>query len=236
MSQERSLKYLLVYIDIGNSWISPNNTYLYFNQLSLKYFWSFTELHVRCSGHTFRRNDRSRKDKGVEDEPIKHYTDIHVNHDRAWKGFFSRNLYKSVEGYNRWKFYYLHKKFKGGGGAPTPNPNTLWICDIKTSNLNFICWTSPVHHMCIICKSYYSVFTECHIDYGFMKTHWAVCQKMVHFINNQGILLKIFNWQGVQEKNNDSTTFSFILIKLIISRQKVRFNFILQLQTAITQV
>lgn len=83
MSQERSLKYLLVYIDIGNSWISPNNTYLYFNQLSLKYFWSFTELHVRCSGHTFRRNDRSRKDKGVEDEPIKHYTDIHVNHDRA---------------------------------------------------------------------------------------------------------------------------------------------------------
>lgn len=116
MSQERSLKYLLVYIDIGNSWISPNNTYLYFNQLSLKYFWSFTELHVRCSGHTFRRNDRSRKDKGVEDEPIKHYTDIHVNHDRAWKGLFSRNLYKSVEGYNRWKFYYLHKKFKGGGG------------------------------------------------------------------------------------------------------------------------
>lgn len=112
MSQERSLKYLLVYIDIGNSWISPNNTYLYFNQLSLKYFWSFTELHVRCSGHTFRRNDRSRKDKGVEDEPIKHYTDIHVNHDRAWKGLFSRNLYKSVEGYNRWKFYYLHKKYK----------------------------------------------------------------------------------------------------------------------------
>lgn len=75
----------------------------------------------------FRWNDRSRKDKGVEDEFIKYYIDIYVNYDRVWKGLFLRNLYKFVEGYNCWKFCYFYKKFKGGGGVLMFNFNIFFF-------------------------------------------------------------------------------------------------------------